>query len=127
MFEVEDLSVASPATISRNGMIYIEPPYLLPEKTAPERASETPLLKTWLEQLPDVFKPQRDFIAKLVNTYLVVCTELLRLELEQPVACTMPNVICGLTRMLDCLFLPCVPVDTGEEPDPEVVREAPRP
>ena len=49
-------------------MIYIEPPYLLPEKTAPERASETPLLKTWLEQLPDVFKPQRDFIAKLVDT-----------------------------------------------------------
>ena len=56
MFEVEDLSVASPATISRNGMIYIEPPYLLPEKTAPERASETPLLKTWLAQLPQVFK-----------------------------------------------------------------------
>jgi dynein heavy chain len=54
MFEVEDLSVASPATISRNGMIYIEPPYLLPEKTAPEKASETPLLKTWLEQLPQV-------------------------------------------------------------------------
>ena len=56
MFEVEDLSVASPATISRNGMIYIEPPYLLPEKTAPEKASETPLLKTWLAQLPQVFK-----------------------------------------------------------------------
>ena len=124
MFEVEDLSVASPATISRNGMIYIEPPYLLPEKTVPERASETPLLKTWLQQLPQVFKSSRDEIAKLINTYLVVCTELLRLELEQPVACTMPNVICGLTRMLDCLFLPFVPKETGEEPDPEAVLAA---
>ena len=67
-------------------MIYIEPPYLLPEKTAPERASETPLLKTWLAQLPQVFKSSRDEIAKLINTYLVPCTELLRLELDQPVS-----------------------------------------
>ena len=67
-------------------MIYIEPPYLLPEKTAPERASETPLLKTWLAQLPQGFKSSRDEIAKLINTYLVPCTELLRLELDQPVS-----------------------------------------
>ena len=81
-------------------MIYIEPPYLLPEKTAPERASETPLLKTWLAQLPQVFKSSRDEIAKLINTYLVPCTELLRLELDQPVS--------PLHLPISPLYLPCI-------------------
>jgi len=36
----------------------------------------------------------------------------------------MPNVVSGLTRMLDCLFLPFVPKETEEEPDPETVLAA---
>ena len=88
-------------------MIYIEPPYLLPEKTAPERASETPLLKTWLAQLPQVFKSSRDEIAKLINTYLVPCTELLRLELDQPVACTPPHLVPAQPATLALILSRC--------------------
>ena len=46
MFEVEDLIHASPATVSRCGMIYMEPAGIgLP-----------PLVKSWIERLPGSMK-----------------------------------------------------------------------
>ena len=124
IFEVEDLSVASPATVSRCGMIYVEPMYLLLDKNAPEKAAETPLIRSWLQALPEMLKPHEATLAKLINTYVVQASELLRLELAQPVATTQPNQVCGLLRMLDCFFLPYLPLTKGgEEPDPEKLKE----
>lgn len=50
MFEVEELAVASPATVSRCGMVYMEPTALGIE----------PLLASWLARLPDAVKPHQE-------------------------------------------------------------------
>jgi dynein heavy chain len=125
MFEVEDLSVASPATVSRCGMIYVEPGYLLPDRLAPEIASEVPLYKSWLDSLQAPISEHKKMFADLLNTYLVPLSELLRLELSSPIVATMPNIFAGLSRLIDAFTLKFVP-DAAAEPNPEAeaaVRE----
>ena len=55
MFEVEDLAVASPATVSRCGMVYIEPQALGTEV----------LFDSWLEKIPDNIKANNIIVPKI--------------------------------------------------------------
>jgi len=59
MFEVEDLAVASPATVSRCGMVYMEP----------ESLTLNPLLKTWLALLPPKIKARKSIVDRLEKIY----------------------------------------------------------
>ena len=62
MFEVQDLAVASPATVSRCGMVYLEPSIL----------GLFPFIRCWLKQLPEAILPHRDRLEDLFITYLQV-------------------------------------------------------
>lgn len=62
MFEVQDLAVASPATVSRCGMVYLEPSIL----------GLTPFTECWLRQIPEALKPHKEMLSSLFDRFLQV-------------------------------------------------------
>lgn len=62
MFEVQDLAVASPATVSRCGMVYLEPSILGLE----------PYVNCYLKTLPDAIFDYKDKLQSLFDRYLEV-------------------------------------------------------
>lgn len=62
MFEVQDLAVASPATVSRCGMVYLEPSIL----------GLKPFTECWLKKIPDVIKPFSEQLESLFDRFLEV-------------------------------------------------------
>ena len=99
MFEVEDLAVASPATVSRCGMVYIEPQALGTEV----------LFDSWMQRLPENIRnnaiiPKR--LTELVTIFKEKIIRELRIFLKEVVV-TMDNNICqSLMKILDCFFVP---------------------
>jgi dynein heavy chain, axonemal len=72
MFEVADLAVASPATISRCGMVYLEPSIL----------GLKPFVECWIRRLPDNLLIHREALNRLFDAFLEV-DSLLVLQFEK--------------------------------------------
>ena len=62
MFEVQDLAVASPATVSRCGMVYLEPSIL----------GLKPFVECWLKRLPKAIENYGDKLEGLFDKFLEV-------------------------------------------------------
>lgn len=96
IFEVEDLTVASPATVSRCGMVYMEP----------QSMGLQPLVTSWIYQIPENCKTKSktftENLEKLFKIYLEPTIEYMRLNLKE-VTVTVNNNICqSLCRILNC-------------------------
>lgn len=85
MFEVEDLLVASPATVSRCGMVYMEPVSL----------GLKPLVLSWLNKIPPAFKEKKTIeksLEQLFDVYLESSIDFVRRNCKEIVP-TMDNNI----------------------------------
>ncbi|KAJ3154924.1 Dynein heavy chain 7, axonemal [Geranomyces michiganensis] len=94
VFEVMDLAVASPATVSRCGMVYLEP----------ERLGWKPLLISWLEGLHYMPDEQRQTLLNLFNAFVPPCMSCVRRECKELSPTTDIGLVNSLIRLLDSCF-----------------------
>ena len=106
MFEVEDLTVASPATVSRVGIIYMEPKGL----------GVDVLVQSWLDKLPECFPPLlASKLNLLFDCYLQPGIFFLRTYLKELAPSVDNNLSQSLMRILDCYLVPFRPKE-GDPP-----------
>ncbi|XP_076380684.1 dynein axonemal heavy chain 1 [Megalopta genalis] len=84
MFEVADLRVASPATVSRCGMVYLEP----------EGLGLQPIINCWLKSLPQNMSSHVETIGQLTSQFLLPGLQVVRSRLKEIVS----TVDCGMVQ-----------------------------
>ncbi|GBP84495.1 Dynein heavy chain 1, axonemal [Eumeta japonica] len=117
IFEVADLAVASPATVSRCGMVYIDAQVVgLP-----------PLVSAWLKNnLPPVAEPIRKILSALINTYLYPALTFLRsncIELVGSIDCAL---VLKFLELMDLKLRPLTGKDDKPPPSPAFQALMPR-
>ncbi|XP_052086994.1 dynein axonemal heavy chain 1-like isoform X4 [Mytilus californianus] len=114
MFEVSDLAVASPATVSRCGMVYLEPSYIgLP-----------PFVECWLRKLPEPIEPYHDQLKDLFDGFLQPVVKFVRKNIREVVDTVDCNIVFSWLKLLECFFTPFVPQEAsrlrvGDKPIPQ--------
>ncbi|XP_041081390.1 dynein heavy chain 1, axonemal [Polyodon spathula] len=108
MFEVQDLAVASPATVSRCGMVYLEPSIL----------GLKPFTECWLRTIPEIMQPFTQQFIDLFDKFLQDSIAFVRKSVKEVITSTDSNLACSMLRILDCFFQPFVPKE-GEKGLPQ--------
>ncbi|KAF0288035.1 Dynein heavy chain 1, axonemal [Amphibalanus amphitrite] len=90
MFEVGDLAQASPATVSRCGMVYLEPSGL----------GLNALVESWLSTLPDSMKPYWDTLRALCDSWLEPAIAHMRANTKEIVTTVDSNLCATLLRLM---------------------------
>ena len=111
---MEDLSVASPATVSRVGVIYMEPRGL----------GLDVLLQSWLEKLPAVTPiVVKSKITYLFDSYLQPSIAFVRTHMKELAATVDNNLAASLMRILDCYFQPYCPMEGHPHPTESLIAD----
>ncbi|KAF6028575.1 DNAH7 [Bugula neritina] len=93
MFEPMDLEVASPATVSRCGMIYMEPSSM----------GWRPIFTSWLNMLPQTLTDlHRDVIKELFNRFVDAGIRTVRKAIEELCPTSDTNLVKSLMNLMDC-------------------------
>ena len=99
MFEVEDLTFASPATVSRCGMVFMEPGAI----------GLMPHINSWMNKNipPNLLKGNFDIIGKLkklFNEFLENSINFTRKKIKEPCPTVNISLANSLLRILDCFL-----------------------
>ncbi|XP_029975539.1 dynein heavy chain 12, axonemal [Salarias fasciatus] len=106
IFEAMDLSQASPATVSRCGMIYMEPSQL----------GWKPLVVSWMKTLPEALQ-KPDFCSLLMELFhwmLPPALKMLRKNCREVVSTSDSNTVMSLCRLFEMLLTEPVTTDPGD-------------
>lgn len=96
MFEVEDLAVASPATVSRCGMVFLEPDLL-------EHCS---FIKSYIQRQSAIFDKNSDAIETLLNWFTSTGIAYLLRKGKLPVPQHTNYIVDSFLNILDSYLLP---------------------
>ena len=89
IFEVEDLAVASPATVSRCGMVYAEPAAIGFE----------PVFESWLNTLPITLEPHKERIRDLFEWIVPQTLEFIQHDIKSIHPCDAMGYVTNLCRI----------------------------
>jgi dynein heavy chain len=108
MFEVEDLIVASPATVSRCGMVYMEPTSM----------GLKHFIESYIKVLPEVVHSHKGFITsfrRLVDSYLYPALKMVRAFCKECVTTADNNLINSFIKLFDVMVMQNRKIKTLEQ------------
>nr|XP_046251760.1 dynein axonemal heavy chain 12 isoform X2 [Scatophagus argus] len=107
IFEAMDLSQASPATVSRCGMIFMEPAQL----------GWDPLVISWMNTLPDTLRgpESRSLVLELFHWLVPPALRMLRKHCREVVSTSNSNTVVSLCRLFEMLLTDPVKEDPGDK------------
>ena len=91
IFETQDLSQASPATVSRCGMIYMEP----------RSIGWRPMFKSWMETQPNLLKNEETLITALFEWFVDPALQLVRKQCKEVLATQDMQLVRSLMYMFE--------------------------
>jgi dynein heavy chain len=112
IFEVDDLSQASPATVSRCGMVFMEP----------ESLGLDPLIRSWLQTLPELVDEScKATLWRLFDTFMRPTLQVMRRFCKELVPSVDSNLCQSCCRIINTFFTPLKVCDGEEPPSPAVI------